>query len=521
MGRRRPLATPPLFLLLLLLLALTPAGSSRSAGRGPAGLDAPAARRVLNVTRESTRDEIRAAFRRASLTTHPDKDGGSTERFVLVGEAYEVLRHGNHDDGGDYDDDDGDAGHDDAGHDAGTSRWDAAGHRHRRRRRHPRDDDDYNDDVGRSFRRRSFDEFARSRGAWDAAGVGGVGGDGWGGDLWDSPTGRRRAAAAFGDASAGSGNFRASRKWYERGRGDAPRGHAANAGGVRRGTGRDAGGRGGAGGSYPRNVNPGDSFGFGVGDDDDWVGRDVNDGDPGANNPGHSRTNPRAARLHDDTEAGAIPQGPIGAEGGGGGKWWERRGGNGDGEAGVFHPLFRDKFSRSGRRMSENSDRRGAFHGGYAPPEGADTSPPGGEGEFGDGGDEKSAPGTAGDAFGDATRRAPQSEPPKFDDDETMEEYVARRAYADSFGMTGHDRTLGDGGDEESAPGDAGDGEDGGGVPSPSAPANEGMAQAEWEWRLEDLEAALGGDAWGATGPGANPGNDYLCAEGVEEFCVA
>ena len=165
MGRRRPLATPPLFLLLLLLLALTPAGSSRSAGRGPAGLDAPAARRVLNVTRESTRDEIRAAFRRASLTTHPDKDGGSTERFVLVGEAYEVLRHGNHDDGGDYDDDDdGDAGHDDAGHDAGTSRWDAAGHRHRRRRRHPRDDDDYNDDVGRSFRRRSFDEFARSRG---------------------------------------------------------------------------------------------------------------------------------------------------------------------------------------------------------------------------------------------------------------------------------------------------------------------------------------------------------------------
>ena len=92
------------------------------------------------------------------------------------------------------------------------------------------------------------------------------------------------AAAAFGDASAGSGNFRASRKWYERGRGDAPRGHAANAGGVRRGTGRDAGGRGGAGGSYPRNVNPGDSFGFSA--TTHWVGRDVNDGDPGDAQPG-------------------------------------------------------------------------------------------------------------------------------------------------------------------------------------------------------------------------------------------
>ena len=513
MGRRRPLATPPLFLLLLLLLALAPAGSSRSAGRGPAGLDAPAARRVLNVTRESTRDEIRAAFRRASLTTHPDKDGGSTERFILVGEAYEVLRHVNHHDGGEYDDDDGDDGHghDDAGHDAGTSRWDAAGHRHHRRRRHPRGDDD-DDDVGRSFRRRSFDEFARSRGAWDAAGVGvgGVGGgDGWGGDLWDSPTGRRRAAAAaFGDASAGGDAPGSSRKWYERGRGDASSrgGRAAGAGGVRRGG---------------RGVEPGDSFGFGVGDgsssDDDWVRRDWNEADPGrrSNHPGHSRTNPRAGGLHDDTD-GAIPQGP-GAEGGGGGKWWERRGGNGDGDGGVFHPLFRDGFSRSrgGFSGGSDADRRGAFHGGYAPPEGADTSPPG-EGEFGDGSSSDVGPDDP-----PMRRRASQSEPPKFDDEETMEEYVARRAYADSFGMTGHDRTLGDGGDEKSAPGDGGDGEDAGGVPSPSAPSNEGMAQAEWEWRLEDLEAALGGDAWGATGPGGNPGNDYLCAEGVEEFCVA
>ena len=224
----------------------------------------------------------------------------------------------------------------------------------------------------------------------------------------------------------------------------------------------------------------------------------------GSNHPGHSRTNPRAGGLHDDTD-GAIPQGP-GAEGGGGGKWWERRGGNGDGDGGVFHPLFRDGFSRSrgGFSGGSDADRRGAFHGGYAPPEGADTSPPG-EGEFGDGSSSDVGPDDP------PMRRASQSEPPKFDDEETMEEYVARRAYADSFGMTGHDRTLGDGGD----------GEDAGGVPSPSAPSNEGLAQAEWEWRLEDLEAALGGDAWGATGPGGNPGNDYLCAEGVEEFCVA
>ena len=195
-----------------------------------------------------------------------------------------------------------------------------------------------------------------------------------------------------------------------------------------------------------------------------------------------------------------------------GAPWRERRR-----RRGVFHPLFRDGFSRSrgGFSGGSDADRRGAFHGGYAPPEGADTSPPG-EGEFGDGSSSDVGPDDP-----PMRRRASQSEPPKFDDEETMEEYVARRAYADSFGMTGHDRTLGDGGDEKSAPGDGGDGEDAGGVPSPSAPSNEGMAQAEWEWRLEDLEAALGGDAWGATGPGANPGNDYLCAEGVEEFCVA
>ena len=225
----------------------------------------------------------------------------------------------------------------------------------------------------------------------------------------------------------------------------------------RGGSGKRSGGgagRGGVGGSRPRNDNPGDSFGFGT------MGSPRSHGDPGdAHHPGHSRTNPRAARLHDDTD-GAIPQGPGQREGaaGGGGKWWERaKGWNGEGgsDGGVFHPLFRDGFVRSDRH--DRHDRRGAFHGGYAPPEGADTSPPG-EGEFGDDGDRYDRYDDGGDEgrrrSGDGARFfARHSEPPKFDDDETMDEYVARRAYADSFGMTGHDRSLGDG------EGDAGEGD--------------------------------------------------------------
>ena len=43
------------------------------------------------------------------------------------------------------------------------------------------------------------------------------------------------------------------------------------------------------------------------------------------------------------------------------------------------------------------------------------------------------------------------------DDEETMEEYVRRRAYADSFGVGGHDRILTETGDGD------GDGDGGGG----------------------------------------------------------
>ena len=296
MGRRRPLATPPLFLLLLLLLALTPAGSSRSAGRGPAGLDAPAARRVLNVTRESTRDEIRAAFRRASLTTHPDKDG-IHRTLHPRGEAYEVLRRQPRRR----------RRRRRRSRRRRSRRRDVAmgrpGHRHRRRRRHPQ----------RRRRRRvasfasKLDEFARSRGAWDAAGVGGVGGDGWGatgladgkeeggGGVW------RRVAGAAG---------RASRKCAS-GDEETRRGDARRAGGSTKGEETRA--------EEVEASTP--AIRSALASATATVGAEGNDP---VGNHRSSGTNPRAA-LHAGT--GQLdPQGP-GAEGGGGGKWWERRGG--------------------------------------------------------------------------------------------------------------------------------------------------------------------------------------------------
>ena len=172
-----------------------------------------------------------------------------------------------------------------------------------------------------------------------------------------------------------------------------------------------------------------------------------------------------------------------------------------------------------------------AFHGGYGPPEGADTHGPGGSSSASEGSDGSSSEtpdaetdssdGSSESFVPDADARVHQSEPPRFDDDESMEEYVTRRAYADSFGMTGHDRILGGGLDEDEGS-DASVDPFGGG-PEESSPnsSSEGMSQVEWEWRLEDLEAALEGKAWGAVGPGANPGNAYLCADGVDEFCVA
>jgi len=47
--------------------------------------------RVLGVAREATVGEIRTAHRRLAKQYHPDANGGDTERFLAVQEAYQVL----------------------------------------------------------------------------------------------------------------------------------------------------------------------------------------------------------------------------------------------------------------------------------------------------------------------------------------------------------------------------------------------------------------------------------------------
>lgn len=48
---------------------------------------------VLGIPRNSTRREIRQAFRRLSMEFHPDKNrnAGNGEKFKLIAKAYEVL----------------------------------------------------------------------------------------------------------------------------------------------------------------------------------------------------------------------------------------------------------------------------------------------------------------------------------------------------------------------------------------------------------------------------------------------
>ena len=48
------------------------------------------ARQVLGVGASATDQEIKQAFRRLALITHPDR-GGSNEAFIKVNEAYEIL----------------------------------------------------------------------------------------------------------------------------------------------------------------------------------------------------------------------------------------------------------------------------------------------------------------------------------------------------------------------------------------------------------------------------------------------
>ena len=46
---------------------------------------------VLGLPASSSEDEIRRAYRRLALKSHPDKEGGDSERFKILSEAYEVL----------------------------------------------------------------------------------------------------------------------------------------------------------------------------------------------------------------------------------------------------------------------------------------------------------------------------------------------------------------------------------------------------------------------------------------------
>jgi len=46
---------------------------------------------VLQVPLDFTRDELRRAYRSASLAMHPDKHGGSDEAFQRVAEAHQIL----------------------------------------------------------------------------------------------------------------------------------------------------------------------------------------------------------------------------------------------------------------------------------------------------------------------------------------------------------------------------------------------------------------------------------------------
>lgn len=46
---------------------------------------------VLGVGKSASEDEIKKAFRKAAVKTHPDREGGDEEKFKEVNEAYEVL----------------------------------------------------------------------------------------------------------------------------------------------------------------------------------------------------------------------------------------------------------------------------------------------------------------------------------------------------------------------------------------------------------------------------------------------
>jgi len=52
--------------------------------------------RTLNVSKDSTQDEIRAAYRRMALELHPDRNSGDGSEFKRITEAYNHLKSDSH-----------------------------------------------------------------------------------------------------------------------------------------------------------------------------------------------------------------------------------------------------------------------------------------------------------------------------------------------------------------------------------------------------------------------------------------
>lgn len=46
---------------------------------------------LLGLTERFTREQLKAAYRRASRRAHPDRDGGSEQQMSAINSAYELL----------------------------------------------------------------------------------------------------------------------------------------------------------------------------------------------------------------------------------------------------------------------------------------------------------------------------------------------------------------------------------------------------------------------------------------------